>query len=130
MEISIKTKVGSGTTTKLIKRPKNQGDDDDPMNILNVVFGPLDLDMNMFGVIPTQTAKITRCQSLSEADKVTMPLHHDIITALEERNPSAYDHYLGWEKATSRKMSLWLIVDATVSAPPKNPLPLQKIMRV
>ncbi|CAG1971118.1 unnamed protein product [Fusarium graminearum] len=69
-------------------------------------------------------------KGLSEADKVTMPLHHDIITALEERNPSAYDHYLGWEKATSRKMSLWLIVDATVSAPPKNPLPLQKIMRV
>ncbi|CAG2013000.1 unnamed protein product [Fusarium graminearum] len=80
------------------------------------------------GVIPTQTAIFTRCQSESEFDKVTMPLHHDIITALEERNPSVHGHYLGWEKASSRRMLLWLIVDATVSAPPRKPLPLQKIM--
>ncbi|PTD08396.1 hypothetical protein FCULG_00006400 [Fusarium culmorum] len=39
-------------------------------------------------VIPTQAAIFTRYQSESEFDKVTMPLHHDIITALEERNPS------------------------------------------
>ncbi|GKU06354.1 hypothetical protein FLAG1_07423 [Fusarium langsethiae] len=91
-------KARSGTATKLIQKPKNQGDGIDPINWLSLGPGTLNWTTNMPSGILIEAAKFPGLESLSGSDKINLPLHGTIKSALQDRNPAVYFNSVEWER--------------------------------